>query len=368
MHTIEAVLWERAHVAPNPWPSYLPQLQLQHAPVCNESTMRIVPCVFRGAVSDTDLDGFVRLNSDQEISTRGVASDAVGSYTHGGAGPEAMKLDEEGTRQTTLGHLVHHGSARGTYRPILSFNYSSYAPILQPLTDAGMFEGVPFPDRSDTFLGDLEHDKATTVMHINQFEVSTTVQVVGDKLWSFMTPACWHREMRTFRVGPMAFPYYVAADAWERCEVTTVLARPGDVVVFPRGWPHQLYTMAGPNIMVNFRSDAVDVTSPVDVAAMMVSKILQMREEKISTCSAAAAAPSTFAHGGAPTPSTWIGRKKHALLTKGGRELDFRHCWYSAGLANIVKNYWAAVGRNAPDDAAGRHVLHQLRRFHGRVE
>jgi len=330
--------------------------------------MRIVPCVFRGAVSDTDLDGFVRLNKDQRYSTRGFSS-GVGSYTHGGAGLDALKLDDEGTRQTTLGRLVHHGSARGTYRSVLSFNYSSYAPILQPLTDAGMFEGVPFPDRADIFLGDLEQDKATAKFHVEQFEVSTTVQVVGDKLWSFMTPACWHREMQTMRLGAVAYPYYVAADAWERCEVTTILARPGDVVVFPKAWPHMLHTMAGPNIMVNFRSDAVDLTSPVDVAVLMMVKILQTRATKISTCSAAAEAPSTFAHGGAPTPSTWIGRKKHALL-KGGRELDLRHCSIadSAGVAKILKNYGDAVARNAPDDAAGRHVLRQLRRFHGRVE
>merc|ERR1712054_752167 len=109
--------------------------------------------------------------------------------------------------------------------------------------------------------------------------------------------------------GPMAFPYYVAADAWERCEVTTVLARPGDVVVFPKGWPHQLYTMAGPNVMVNFRSDVIDLTSPVDLAALVMVQIMRTRETKISTCSAAASTPSTFGHGGAPAPSSWIGRK-----------------------------------------------------------
>ena len=56
---------------------------------------------------------------------------------------------------------------------------------------------------------------------------------------------------------------------------------------------------------------------------------------------AAAEAPSTFAHGGAPTPSTWVGRKKHALLKGGGRELDLRHCSIadSAGLAKFLNNF-----------------------------
>eukprot|EP00312_Isochrysidales_sp_CCMP1244_P025476 CAMPEP_0202790500 /NCGR_PEP_ID=MMETSP1388-20130828/79573_1 /ASSEMBLY_ACC=CAM_ASM_000864 /TAXON_ID=37098 /ORGANISM="Isochrysis sp, Strain CCMP1244" /LENGTH=369 /DNA_ID=CAMNT_0049460231 /DNA_START=33 /DNA_END=1142 /DNA_ORIENTATION=- len=361
-HTVDVLLWDQPPVAPNPSPSYLPRLKLRQAWTCTPSTMRVEPCVLRGALSKAELDGFVRLNKHQEFSVRDVAS-TVGSFTYAGTGMNAIRLDADDTRQTTLGRLVHHGSARGTYRNAAAFNYSSYAPILRSLMDAGVFEGTPYPDRADTFLGDLPRDKATAMMHSEPLEVSTSVQLVGEKLWNFMTPDCWSREQQTFQVGAAYYAYYVGADAWERCEVTSVLARPGDVVIIPKAWPHQLFTLAGPNVMANFRSDAVDLTNPVDVAALIMVKILRMRETKVSTCSAAASTPSSFGHGGAPTPSSWIGRKKREALS----EVDLRHCLVSGGIAHFLTKYLDAVRRNAPDDAAGRHVLRQLRRFHGLV-
>merc|ERR1711920_319747 len=98
--TVDVLLSEEP-VAPNPSPSYLPQLHLRHAPTCTASTMRIEPCILRGALSKAELDGFVRLNQDQEFSIRDVAS-TVGSFTYGSTGRNALRLDADDTRQTTL--------------------------------------------------------------------------------------------------------------------------------------------------------------------------------------------------------------------------------------------------------------------------
>merc|ERR1712159_371480 len=116
----------------------------------------------------------------------------------------------------------------------------------------------------DLFLGDLAEDVSTAMIHANQFEISTTVQVLGEKIWSFVDPECMWTEFEAYHIGGSIFPYRIGADAWERCEITTVHARPGDVIAFPKAWPHQIYTLHGPNMMINFRSDGFDATNPDD--------------------------------------------------------------------------------------------------------
>jgi hypothetical protein len=59
----------------------------------------------------------------------------------------------------------------------------------------------------------------------------------------------------------------------EKVEFQTVLTNPGDAVVFPKAYPHMIYTGKGPNFMINFRDEQYTPFSVFRDAIAAVSNV-----------------------------------------------------------------------------------------------
>lgn len=344
--------------------SYMPKFRFQQLETCNKENLYVRVCVVRKALDSSVLESFVRNNEDGVLSLVREQSEALDSGSFHRKPMTKSLNDEDGAVIVTIGELLR-GAAPRTYKGFGSFNYSSYADILNPVKEKGLFEGQEFPDRADIFAGDPSTTMVTASFHANHLEMSTTVQVVGEKLWNFITPQCWFHELKGYHIG---IGFLAMADmsmeTLERCTVTSTVAAPGDVIVFAKAWPHQIYTLPGPNLMVNLRSDAFNFRRPYDIIAAMLGVLTRLRtgESNPIRCNPnAALAPTAFSHG-APDPNTTFAKMKKKRTLKD--RMDFRHCFTRPrGIDSLVK----AQNELAPTKEVEAAILQQLGTFHGRV-
>jgi hypothetical protein len=99
-------------------------------------------------------------------------------------------------------------------------------------------------------------DSVTASFHSNSFERSSTLQLLGEKVWMMMSPDEFEGIIGAYPLGAYNAAYNLCTE--DLAKLTTLQAvhtKPGDKMSFPKAWPHNIYTLAGPNIMVNFRGD-----------------------------------------------------------------------------------------------------------------
>jgi hypothetical protein len=102
------------------------------------------------------------------------------------------------------------------------------------------------------FVSNLETPTITAALHGNHITDSMAVQFVGKKIWIFLPPSTW--------TGLMHATYAGGAGLLKRSpppgspsEMYVYLSQPGDVLHFPSSWGHAVFTLEGPNFLMNFR-------------------------------------------------------------------------------------------------------------------
>jgi len=135
------------------------------------------------------------------------------------------------------------------YGAFMSLNHTYAA--LDGLVDEKYFY------RNDLFMGRLAVPTVTAPFHSNVLEKSATYQIVGHKLWLFLSPEEFHSCFQAFPVLAVKMAGSLAECRLRDVELSYAVTGPGDVVAFPRGYPHFVLTLEGPSLMVNHRVDDV---------------------------------------------------------------------------------------------------------------
>eukprot|EP00608_Synchroma_pusillum_P003795 CAMPEP_0198420294 /NCGR_PEP_ID=MMETSP1452-20131203/813_1 /TAXON_ID=1181717 /ORGANISM="Synchroma pusillum, Strain CCMP3072" /LENGTH=410 /DNA_ID=CAMNT_0044140449 /DNA_START=107 /DNA_END=1339 /DNA_ORIENTATION=+ len=168
----------------------------------------------------------------------------------------------------TLGELVGGVATPDTYGGFMSFA-TNYAPFMS------IFDNVNFFYRNDLFLTNLVDRPALTAgFHANIFERSGTIQVEGHKLWLFMRPEDFAQKLWSFPIGAFVAPGALCDGAFQDIELTYAVTSPGDIISFPRAWPHFVVTLPGPGVMINFRADlSSQLIRPLDTRVPFLEKV-----------------------------------------------------------------------------------------------
>jgi len=138
------------------------------------------------------------------------------------------------------------------YGSFLSLNHTYAA--LDGLVDEKYFY------RNDIFVGRLAVPTVTATFHANVLEKSATYQVLGHKLWLFLTPEDYHSCFQAFPVLAVKMPGSLGECRLKDVDLSYAVTGPGDIIAFPRGHPHFVLTLEGPSLMVNHRVDDVKLT------------------------------------------------------------------------------------------------------------
>ena len=222
-----------------------PTLRLRKVRSCNEVDPTKEPCVIRNAVSQEQLDAFMAESGDNGFVVKEINTGVV----IGNPLLEPNALDTENRRYCTLNEIAaENEKCLDMYAGFRSLNYSNYVALNSSSLDLARFS------RTDIFLGYMSKTQVTASFHSNNFERSSTLQVVGKKDWLLMSPQAYMDHIQAYSLGAYNAAHNVCVNALDKMELQTVRTGPGDVMNFPKAWPHHIYSIAGPNIMINFRS------------------------------------------------------------------------------------------------------------------
>ncbi|CAE7572746.1 unnamed protein product, partial [Symbiodinium microadriaticum] len=203
------------------------------------------PCVVRNGVSDDQVKQFLTENGHQRF----VVKDLPTSSNIGNPLMEPVRFSTITTRVCSFEDLI--GEAEdcvNVYSGFKSLNYTHYMTLgsdhlkLQDYT------------RTDIFLGSPEKDTVTASFHSNNFEKSSTLQLHGEKIWLMMSREDYQNPIGAYSIGAYNAAHSVCVSDLEKVTLQAVHTYPGDILNFPKAYPHHIYSLKGPNIMINFRS------------------------------------------------------------------------------------------------------------------
>lgn len=236
-----------------------PRLKLQTIRSCSEVDKELEPCIVRNGVSKDQLDIFLA-----ESGHNGFVVKEMGTAENiGNPLMEPYALDTSNRVYCSLNDIVEEkDKCKNMYAGFRSLNYSDYLPLNTSDTD---LNGIT---RSDIFIGYPATTQVTASFHSNNFEKSTTVQIVGEKVWLTMRPEDYHGTIGAYTIGAYNAALNVCVNQLENIVMQTVRTGPGDILSFPKAWPHHIYSIAGPNIMINFRSVEVRF-EPRDILSVL---------------------------------------------------------------------------------------------------
>jgi hypothetical protein len=236
-----------------------PRLKLQTIRSCSEVDKEKEPCIVRNGVSKEQLDAFMTGSGHNGFVVKQMGTtEAIGNPLM-----EPYGLDAEKRIYCTLNDLVEKNEkCKNMYAGFRSLNYSDYLPLNNSNVDLNDVT------RSDIFIGYPATTQVTAGFHSNNFEKSITVQIVGEKVWLTMRPEDFFGVLGGYSIGAYNAARDVCVNQLEKFEMQTVRTGPGDILSFPKAWPHHIYSIAGPNIMINFRGVEVRPT-PRDILSVL---------------------------------------------------------------------------------------------------
>lgn len=102
------------------------------------------------------------------------------------------------------------------------------------------------------FISNLPAPAITAPLHGNHLSDSLAVQFAGVKIWVFFPPTTWSDLMHaTYACSAGMMKQAPPQDSSP--EMYVYLSQPGDLLHFPNTWGHAVFTMQGPNFLMNFR-------------------------------------------------------------------------------------------------------------------
>mmetsp|Transcript_12928 Transcript_12928/g.19446 ORF Transcript_12928/g.19446 Transcript_12928/m.19446 type:complete len:376 (+) Transcript_12928:126-1253(+) len=248
----------------------VPKLNLEHIKSCDEIVPDSEPCVIRNAVPREQLDQFIANVGDNNFNLKRIPSEG----RMGNPLMEPHYLGTDNRADCSVNDLINRNPAcLDHYTGFKSLNYSHYTVLNNTNLDLNDFS------RTDIFIGYPAKPKVTASFHSNSFEKSSTLQLVGEKEWLMMKPTDYFGLFQAFALGAYNAAYSVCVNDLEKITMQTVRTGPGDILRFPKAWPHHIYSLEGPNVMINFRSFDMRPWLPQDFVAV-ISEIVSAFNSK----------------------------------------------------------------------------------------
>jgi hypothetical protein len=272
-----------------------PKLNLHQVKECSELTEfgwngePLEPCVIRNAVSQAKIDRFIQENSHHKFLVRGTKIKAEALLGN----PLLGQLSLGDQRMfCSIDEVIHDETCKNMYLGFRSLNYSHYE-VLESLPQLRLTDFT----RTDIFLGFLNQTMTTASFHSNNFEKSTTLQLMGEKIWLLMKPQDFYTHLGGYSVGGFNAAYSVCLDDLADIPFQVVHTYPGDLMRFPKAWPHDIYSFPGPNIMINFRAFALEPWKFRDFLALIGQVTRGVPQPRSQNCDPDVTAPTNFVNG-----------------------------------------------------------------------
>lgn len=234
-------------------PTKAPKLNLVQVEQCTPGVDRTKvkkPCVIRNKVSPKVLKKFSDSISDEKLVVQNVETEEIG---HPLDGIGHLMMLENAPHCSLNDMLLNTSECYNTYTGFKSLNYSHFLPLEKDDSGINLNEF----DRVDIFFGNLKKATVTAKFHANVLERSSTLQITGEKMWLLMKPQDFLSKLGVYYIGPYNALHSACAEDLENIELSAIHTQPGDMLLFPINWPHIIYTLPGPNLMLNFRNNII---------------------------------------------------------------------------------------------------------------
>lgn len=244
-----------------------PKLRLSEVRACDEVDKDHEPCVVRNAVYGDQISQFLNNVADQKFMMKPIIEDEgiIGNILM-----EAKSFATANRTSCSLNDLTtQKDGCVDVYAGFKSLNYSDYSPLANAELELKDYM------RTDIFIGRPKVPKVTASFHSNNFEQSSSLQVMGDKIWLLMKPRDYFEVFGAYALGAYNAAFSVCLNDLERVELQAVHAKPGDLLRFPKAWTHAIYSLPGPNMMINFRQFVFNPFSVRDVLSLIGHAVSQ---------------------------------------------------------------------------------------------
>lgn len=270
-----------------------PKLTLVPVKSCSEVDVFKEPCVIRNAVPDENIDAFLTENGEEEFVVKVFSNpEFIGNPL---MEPSSLLTRDKETVKCTINEFINDKEVcKNAYTGFKSLNYSNYIALNTTAYNMEDFS------RTDIFIGYPTETKVTASFHSNNFEKSTTIQITGEKIWLMMKPESYYTVFKAYALGAYNAAFNVCVNDLEKVELQTIHVFPGDLLSFPKAWPHHIYSIAGPNIMINFRQfywHAWKLRDVLSMFGLISSRIRQPSSIDASKCNPATTALSSYGVG-----------------------------------------------------------------------
>jgi hypothetical protein len=265
-----------------------PKLNLEPVKECSVAGPN-EPCIIRNGVSTEMVDKFLSDNGEQRFIVKDLpTSDNIGNPLM-----EPVRFSSITTTSCSFSELI--GGKEGctnVYSGFKSLNFSHYLPLNN--SDLRLEDYT----RTDIFLGSPSKDTVTASFHSNNFEKSSTLQLYGEKIWLMMKPEDYYETIGAYTVGAYNAAWSVCVSDLEKITLKAVHTYPGDILNFPKAYPHHIYSLAGPNIMINFRSFHWHAWKLRDLLSLVISQLTKGDGGLVDTKNCGAdTSPSSYGNG-----------------------------------------------------------------------
>lgn len=265
-----------------------PKLNLVNVKDCGVASPS-EPCIVRNGVSSESVKQFLSENGHQKFIVKDLpTSDNIGNPLM-----EPVRFSAITTRVCSFEDLIGESEdCVNVYSGFKSLNYTQYLPLNSSHLNLQDFT------RTDIFLGSPQKDTVTASFHSNNFEKSSTLQLYGEKIWLMMSREDYHGQIGAYSVGAYNAAYSVCVSDLEKITLQAVHTYPGDILRFPKAWPHHIYSLAGPNIMINFRSFHWHAWNVRDLLSLIISQVTKGDKGLVDTKNCGPdTAPSSYGNG-----------------------------------------------------------------------
>jgi len=134
--------------------------------------------------------------------------------------------------------------------------YASFASFLSKNSVEKVLGTIPSHYIADTnFISNFESDVIASPIHSTSYVTSYSAQLVGRKLWIWVSPKSMEEDIGIISTHTANFHYQgCEASYLSRSQGMHVsVVEEGDLLIFPPLWGHAVLTQAGPNVMLNLR-------------------------------------------------------------------------------------------------------------------
>lgn len=282
-HLVMFILTGKVNIREScPLPDSPPKLTFLEVKNCADVDETKEPCVVRNAVSQSKIDQFIKESGDNLF----LVKDEAGVGVLGNPLIEGRFTKENNdfvaeSHMCSINDLINHKKeCINTYAGFKSLNYSNYVPL--DTKKDGVLD-IDTITRTDIFLGHPENTAVTASFHSNNFEKSATLQIVGGKVWLMMPKESYFDLFQATAVGSYNAAANVCTEDLAKVPLQAIKTVPGDIMKFPKAYPHHIYTLGGPNVMINFRNFEINPFNPRDVLSLIaqgakVKPGLEMKE------------------------------------------------------------------------------------------